>query len=800
MSTFVYFVNGSAAAGPLNTILRATENSDGTWAAPTAITIDGVSNPSAADPNVLVLPDGNFLLTYTLFGSPGAATTIETAISADGIHFTGSQPAFTTPAGQSPVDPSVVQLPDGAFLMTAESLSDGTARFYTSTDGRSFTATGVTLPNLASPDLAVLPNGDLRLFTTGIASYISHDNGQTWTQEDDLRLSTGSFVADPSVVQTPSGLWEMVVKTFIDPSQPMSGPMNHQLSLAISADGVNFTVVQSDFEVHASVGEIVVAGDSAPVLSAIATHATLQPGTPVQLAPDLLIADPDGLLLVGATVAVTAGTFLGDGDTLTADTAGTAVTATYDSDTEMLTLSGIDTAIDYQHVLASVSFDSGPDADDAGAQPARTITWTLDGALPENPGVAETVSIMPDAITGTDDDNTLTGSAGDDTLQGLGGDDTIDGGAGVDTSVYAGARSEYFVHTALVEGVLVTTVTDQGGAGDGTDTLTSIEALRFSDGAFALAGADLNRVSNFDGHAYDDVMLQVNGTGQLVFANMEAGQFTGFGVLTSPLPGVNPVGHADMDGDGIADVIVQIASNDQVLIGFQDGSGSGSPHWVSASSALKGGGADFQAVGVGDINGDALPDIILQNEGATGDGRILAITGQVSPGVPDITTVSGPLRVDGVVDFRVVGVGDVNGDGFADIVLQNQLNGGQVLVDDFHNNGFFTLATATGPFQVVGVGDINGDGHADVILQQAGGGDVIYLDSTGGFNDFKLAVAGIGSFIAKGVADVNNDGFAEILLENPVTGEVDFRHVGAFDADGAFGAVISPNGGALHLV
>jgi hypothetical protein len=133
-------------------------------------------------------------------------------------------------------------------------------------------------------------------------------------------------------------------------------------------------------------------------------------------------------------------------------------------------------------------------------------------------------------------------------------------------------------------------------------------------------------------------------------------------------------------------------------------------------------------------------------------------------------------------------------------VLQNQLNGGQVLVDDFHDDLNFTLANVTGPFQVAGVGDVNGDGHADVILQQASGGDVIYLDPTGGANDFKLVVSGIGSFLAKGVADVNNDGFAEVLLENPATGEVDYRHVGASDTSGFFGAVVGPNGGALHLV
>jgi hypothetical protein len=97
-----------------------------------------------------------------------------------------------------------------------------------------------------------------------------------------------------------------------------------------------------------------------------------------------------------------------------------------------------------------------------------------------------------------------------------------------------------------------------------------------------------------------------------------------------------------------------------------------SPTWVAATSALKAGGFDYKAVGVGDVTGDAIPDILPQNEGDAGDGSILAVTNGDS-GPPNFMTVAGPLRVDGVVDFRVVGVGDINGDGFADVVLRDQL-------------------------------------------------------------------------------------------------------------------------------
>jgi hypothetical protein len=384
---------------------------------------------------------------------------------------------------------------------------------------------------------------------------------------------------------------------------------------------------------------------------------------------------------------------------------------------------------------------------------------------------------------------TLTGGSGSQTISGSFGNDHIDGGAGDDTAVFSGAKANYTIQT--VNGV--TTVTDNVGR-DGADTVTNTEHLKFTDQTVNL-GATLHLTSNFDGHAFDDVLLQVAGSLQAVFVNMEAGVNVGFGALTSPLPGLTIIGHGDINGDGIADVVVQDPSTDLVLAAEQNGSGNGSPNWVALSSNLKGGGADFHAVGVGDINGDTHADVLIQNEGATGDGGILAITAAN-------TFVSvAPALKGGGVDFAVVGVGDVNDDGFADIVLQDQANAtGQVLVRDFHDNSFVTLATNTGGLKVAGVGDINGDGHADVILQAAGGGPIVYLDPTAGLNAFQSVISASNTgLIAKGVADVDGDGRAEVLLQSSITHEVDYFHLTS-PGSGAFGAVVGSNADVFHLV
>jgi VCBS repeat-containing protein len=71
--------------------------------------------------------------------------------------------------------------------------------------------------------------------------------------------------------------------------------------------------------------------------------------------------------------------------------------------------------------------------------------------------------------------------AGDDTLRTDRGNDTLDGGTGTDTAVYGRARADYTV-TARADGTY--TIVDRNSL-DGTDTLTSIERVTFSDGTFS---------------------------------------------------------------------------------------------------------------------------------------------------------------------------------------------------------------------------------------------------------------------------------------------------------------------------
>ena len=86
------------------------------------------------------------------------------------------------------------------------------------------------------------------------------------------------------------------------------------------------------------------------------TDSFFQQGMPVTLDAAVTTSDVDGTTLASATVSITGGLLAGD--TLAADTTGTGITASYNTTTGVLTLSGADTIAHYNQVLQHVTFTS----------------------------------------------------------------------------------------------------------------------------------------------------------------------------------------------------------------------------------------------------------------------------------------------------------------------------------------------------------------------------------------------------------------------------------------------------------
>ena len=106
---------------------------------------------------------------------------------------------------------------------------------------------------------------------------------------------------------------------------------------------------------------------------------------------------------------------------------------------------------------------------------------------------AELLGIRGLRLTGNDEGNLLIGNAGNnritggrgnDTLEGGGGNDTLDGGGGVNTALFSGRMSAFRIEQDGA--TVVVTDTRGGGTGEGSNTLTRIQVLRFADGEMEL--------------------------------------------------------------------------------------------------------------------------------------------------------------------------------------------------------------------------------------------------------------------------------------------------------------------------
>lgn len=107
-----------------------------------------------------------------------------------------------------------------------------------------------------------------------------------------------------------------------------------------------------------------------------------------------------------------------------------------------------------------------------------------------NLGIAYSATI--ENVIGSDGDDQITGNSADNEITGGKGDDILAGGSGTDTALYSGNYSDYSI-TDNGDGTY--TVTDSESGRDGTDTVSTIEALKFADRTYSLSGASAGTVT-----------------------------------------------------------------------------------------------------------------------------------------------------------------------------------------------------------------------------------------------------------------------------------------------------------------
>jgi VCBS repeat-containing protein len=272
-------------------------------------------------------------------------------------------------------------------------------------------------PTDSDPTANSVAEGAAAGTAVGITAASSIDpNGGTVTYSLTADSSNGGFTIDPS-----SGVVTVADSTKVDYESTAPG---HTYTVTVTASDGTLASTQN-FSVAVT--------DVAPTASGLSatTTAAVQGGSAVTLltAPPT-VGDVNSTTLAGATVTISAG--LQSGDILSANTTGTAITASYVNG--VLTLIGNDTFADYQNVLETVGYqDTGSDATTIG-HPSRSFSWTVtDGTLsstpatttltidrvpaqaPHNVGILEGASVGPASAGDSDPDGdslTITGVSG----------------------------------------------------------------------------------------------------------------------------------------------------------------------------------------------------------------------------------------------------------------------------------------------------------------------------------------------------------------------------------------------------
>lgn len=177
---------------------------------------------------------------------------------------------------------------------------------------------------------------------------------------------------------------------------------------------------------------------------------------------------------------------------------------------------------------------------------------------------------------------------------------------------------------------------------------------------------------------------------------------------------------------------------------------------------------------IGDTDNDGELEFIVSSENF-GAGKF-AVYETLSGSTVTAPTTSATGSSNDKVGFSVAGIGDFDGDGKSDYAVGSPgVSGGQGHVEVNASNSAFAISSpsaSTVKFgaYVDGIGDVNGDGYSDLIVgtENPDGGNYkayIYHGNNASDNNVDTIIESANKFVAGGgIGDINGDGFDDFAL------------------------------------
>ncbi|MHB9861022.1 FG-GAP-like repeat-containing protein [Streptomyces sp. YIM S03343] len=284
---------------------------------------------------------------------------------------------------------------------------------------------------------------------------------------------------------------------------------------------------------------------------------------------------------------------------------------------------------------------------------------------------------------------------------------TMSGGAAHD-AVQASWNGRTSTGAYVPNGTYTWTLTVAPADGQGTSATAS--------GSLKLTGGAAVRRDQVGSDGIGD-LVTLTPAGALTFHQGDGGKFTTKTAGSGWPASITAIPFGDLNGDRCNDVLVRLSSGALRL--YKPGCGAALKPTTPYTTLGAGGWTQYNVLtSPGDISGDGRADLIARNA-STGAVYLYRST---STG-----TLSARVKLygDWKTYKKVVGVGDLNGDGIGDLIAQDRSNN----LYRYYGTGKGTFASRVRLFTgwgssydaVVGVGDITGDGKADIVARDTAG-------------------------------------------------------------------------------